>query len=398
MKVSKYALLKAIDRTKLVPVEVPIRTKFGMTRGIRYKNPKTAINQTAKDIVSSRSDIKNVEDIEFKNKATGKVETLDQVAEAKQKSGGQQTMQQFVSQNYSIGKKGGCKKSENKTKTRDNMKVKEHYSRLYSKVADTITDIDHAYIYLENGDVENAKGSLGLAKEDKGYSEKELKDFEKVAGDKLTAKENKLLSMYSKLDSDIKNLEEAIARQEGGTDTTTSTGPNIDEISNDLTWVDYDSGNNTYTLEFNNGEYKATVDADEYAQAATDEGYFDDPDNIKTAIKQAMNEGTFEDARGNQVGGEKGVNKETGWSSNQSNQQEKWAQDYGDKAEQAANDLKESGEIDNTSMGDLVERLKSGSITLEQALSNPSLRMDAIILLKIIAEEEGIDLEELGLD
>lgn len=408
MRVSKHALLKAIDRTKLVPVEVPIRTKFGMTRGIRYKNPKTAINQTAKDIASSRSDIKSVEDIEFKNKATGKVETLDQVAEAKQKAGGQQTMQQFVSQNYSIGKKGGGKQTTSGTKGKDTTSTGLNIDDLTNDLTSVDFDSGSDLYTLEfnNGEYkatvrasdypeaatdeyyfdepENIKAAI-IDSADEGNFEdidgnnievntqgEKKKENESNASPNIDELMNNLTYLYfNKTDNtytldfyggkykatvdadkhpqamlDIyyfdkpKNIKTAIkdAMENGNFEINKEDpldkvnwpkeikemvrggarerdlqarkdraamarkekydslyGPiDVEKLKNDLTWVDYDSGNNTYTLEFNNGEYKATVDADEYTQAATDEGYFDDPDNIKTAIRQAMNEGTFE--------------------------------------------------------------------------------------------------------
>lgn len=60
-----------------------------------------------------------------------------------------------------------------------------------------------------------------------------------------------------------------------------------------LNTTEYDEANNRYYLEFRvAGEsISISVDADNYSEAATDEDYFDDEENVKRAVKEAKENG-----------------------------------------------------------------------------------------------------------
>lgn len=62
--------------------------------------------------------------------------------------------------------------------------------------------------------------------------------------------------------------------------------------------VTYDEAMNEYTLEFNVGEFNVggemayiRVDADNYPEAATDEWFWDEEENVEKAVKEAEENG-----------------------------------------------------------------------------------------------------------
>lgn len=62
-----------------------------------------------------------------------------------------------------------------------------------------------------------------------------------------------------------------------------------------LNTVEFDQDNNRYYLEFHADGEKASiyVDADNYPEAATDEFYFAEDENIERAIQEAKEDGQF---------------------------------------------------------------------------------------------------------
>ena len=60
-----------------------------------------------------------------------------------------------------------------------------------------------------------------------------------------------------------------------------------------LNTVTYDEAAKEYTLEFNTGEDMVyiRVDVDNYPEAATDEWFWDEEENVKRAVKEAEENG-----------------------------------------------------------------------------------------------------------
>lgn len=93
-------LSKAIDRSKLVLVEVPVQGKTKSYRANRWKNPNQALKLLIKEL--QKQNIPNIEEIKFKDKTTGKSYDKEELVSEYKKVNSNKTLQEFVKERYTI--------------------------------------------------------------------------------------------------------------------------------------------------------------------------------------------------------------------------------------------------------------------------------------------------------
>lgn len=139
------SISKAIDRSKLVLVEVNVSAKTGQYRAHRWKKPTVAMDEVKKDL--KKQGVNEKTPLIFEDKQ-GKKRTEKEVLESYQKYGKGKTLQQFIKEKYKgIEKeKTGVKQkeatSEKKTKntsTKDNEVDKEKFLTYAQNFLDAIT-------------------------------------------------------------------------------------------------------------------------------------------------------------------------------------------------------------------------------------------------------------------
>lgn len=108
-------LSKAIDRSKLVLVEVPVQGKTKSYRANRWKNPNQALKLLIKEL--EKQNIPNIEEIKFKDKTTGKSYDKEELVSEYKKANSNKTLQEFVKERYTIVNPKGSKKAKASTKT-----------------------------------------------------------------------------------------------------------------------------------------------------------------------------------------------------------------------------------------------------------------------------------------
>lgn len=108
-------LSKAIDRSKLVLVEVPVQGKTKSYRANRWKNPNQALKLLVKEL--EKQNIPNIEDIKFKDKTTGKSYDKEELVSEYKKANSNKTLQEFVKERYTIVNPKRSKKAKASTKT-----------------------------------------------------------------------------------------------------------------------------------------------------------------------------------------------------------------------------------------------------------------------------------------
>lgn len=108
-------LSKAIDRSKLVLVEVPVQGKTKSYRANRWKNPNQALKLLVKEL--EKQNIPNIEDIKFKDKTTGKSYDKEELVSEYKKANSNKTLQEFVKERYTIVKPKESKNAKASTKT-----------------------------------------------------------------------------------------------------------------------------------------------------------------------------------------------------------------------------------------------------------------------------------------
>lgn len=94
-------LLKGLDKTNLVLVEVPVKGKKGQFTAHRWKDPKQGLAKT-KNIIQKKAGKKG--DVEFKSKKTGKsISDADVInAYMKDKKVEKVTLEEYISKNYKV--------------------------------------------------------------------------------------------------------------------------------------------------------------------------------------------------------------------------------------------------------------------------------------------------------
>ena len=94
-------LLKGLDKTNLVLVEVPVKGKKGQFTAHRWKDPKQGLAKT-KNIIQKKAGKKG--NVEFKSKKTGKSISDEDVINAymKDKEIEKVTLEEFIGTNYNI--------------------------------------------------------------------------------------------------------------------------------------------------------------------------------------------------------------------------------------------------------------------------------------------------------
>lgn len=123
-------LLKGLDKTNLVLVEVPVKGKKGQFTAHRWKDPKQGLAKT-KNIIQKKAGKKG--NVEFKSKKTGKsISDADVInAYMKDKKVEKVTLEDFIGKNYNIS----IEKREEKPK-KNNKKINKggrHYRTVSPK-------------------------------------------------------------------------------------------------------------------------------------------------------------------------------------------------------------------------------------------------------------------------
>lgn len=123
-------LLKGLDKTNLVLVEVPVKGKQGQFTAHRWKDPKQGLAKT-KNLIQKKAGKKG--NVEFKSKKTGKsISDADVInAYMKDKKVEKVTLEDFIGKNYNIS----IEKREDKPKKR-NKKINKggrHYRTVSPK-------------------------------------------------------------------------------------------------------------------------------------------------------------------------------------------------------------------------------------------------------------------------
>lgn len=123
-------LLKGLDKTNLVLVEVPVKGKKGQFTAHRWKDPKQGLAKT-KNIIQKKAGKKG--DVEFKSKKTGKsISDADVInAYMKDKKVEKVTLEDFISKNYNVS----IEKREDKPK-KNNKKINKggrHFRKVSPK-------------------------------------------------------------------------------------------------------------------------------------------------------------------------------------------------------------------------------------------------------------------------
>ena len=95
-------LSKAIDRSKLVLVEVPVQGKTKSYRANRWKNPNQALKLLIKEL--EKQNIPDIEEVKFKDKTTGKSYDKEEIVSEYKKANSNKTLQEFVKERYTIVK------------------------------------------------------------------------------------------------------------------------------------------------------------------------------------------------------------------------------------------------------------------------------------------------------
>lgn len=108
-------LSKAIDRSKLVLVEVPVQGKTKSYRANRWKNPNQALKLLVKEL--EKQNIPNIEEIKFKDKTTGKSYDKEELVGEYKKANSNKTLQEFVKERYTVVNPKRSKKAKASTKT-----------------------------------------------------------------------------------------------------------------------------------------------------------------------------------------------------------------------------------------------------------------------------------------
>lgn len=98
---SEFDLLKGLDKTNLVLVEVPVKGKKGQFTAHRWKDPKQGLAKT-KNIIQKKAGEKG--EVEFRSKKTGKSISDEDVINAymKDKKDEKITLEDFLSKNYTV--------------------------------------------------------------------------------------------------------------------------------------------------------------------------------------------------------------------------------------------------------------------------------------------------------
>lgn len=98
---SEFDLLKGLDKTNLVLVEVPVKGKKGQFTARRWKDPKQGLAKT-KNIIQKKAGEKG--EVEFRSKKTGKSISDEDAINAymKDKKDEKITLEDFVSKNYTV--------------------------------------------------------------------------------------------------------------------------------------------------------------------------------------------------------------------------------------------------------------------------------------------------------
>lgn len=123
-------LLKGLDKTNLVLVEVPVKGKQGQFTAHRWKDPKQGLAKT-KNLIQKKAGKKG--NVEFKSKKTGKsISDADVInAYMKDKKVEKVTLEDFISKNYNVS----IEKREDKPK-KNNKKINKggrHYRTVSPK-------------------------------------------------------------------------------------------------------------------------------------------------------------------------------------------------------------------------------------------------------------------------
>lgn len=106
-QIEKESLSKAIDKSKLVLVDVDVKGPKGTYKAKRWKSPKTGMEEVKKEI--SKQGI-NIEDISFSDKNTKKKVSDNEITEAYMNSPRDKTLGFFIKENYSVSTVGEAKK------------------------------------------------------------------------------------------------------------------------------------------------------------------------------------------------------------------------------------------------------------------------------------------------
>lgn len=106
-QIEKENLSKAIDKSKLVLVDVDVNGPKGTYKAKRWKSPKAGMEEVKKEI--SKQGI-NIEDISFSDKNTKKKVSDNEITEAYMNSPRDKTLGFFIKENYSVGTVGKDKK------------------------------------------------------------------------------------------------------------------------------------------------------------------------------------------------------------------------------------------------------------------------------------------------
>lgn len=177
-------LNKALDKSKLIYVEVPVQTIHGQHRSHRWKKPYDALDQLKSDLGSKAK----AENITFIDKNTNKKVNEEQLLEDYSKNArDEQTIQSYVAENYKVS----TKKETTTTNTVD--RKEEAISKFMSKYEKTYNEnIDKLDKLLEFAKENQAEDTIQRITSRKAFLRREINNLRYEANAEANGEESNL--------------------------------------------------------------------------------------------------------------------------------------------------------------------------------------------------------------